>query len=161
MFGIFGLDVICTLFLVLKMDLLEDRMEKGQDWLVSVDLKYNSSLTSFNRTVKLLHYFHPYKLQHMHILNLGVKVKRVAMATHVVQKNTSNHNWFAIFWMSDEAVFFLNGNVISKNIIRYSKRRIGLSEDFTIVSTCMKKSWAGRAGVRVRLLSKREQCYGV
>ena len=84
MFGIFGLDVICTLFLVLKMDLLEDRMEKGQDWLVSVDLKYNSSLTSFNRTVKLLHYFHPYKLQHMHILNLGVKVKRVAMATHVV-----------------------------------------------------------------------------
>ena len=108
------------------------------------NLPIQMSKSSFNRTVKLLHYFHPYKLQHRHILNLGVKVKRVAMARHVVQKNTSNPNWFAILWISDEAVFFLNGHVNSKNIICYSERRSGLSEDFTIVSTGMKKSWAGQ-----------------
>ena len=98
------------------------------------NLPIQMSKSSFNRGVKLLH-FHPYKLQRRHILNPGDKVKRVTMARHVLQKNTSNPNWLANLWMSDEAVFSLNGNVNSKNIICYSESRGGRPEDFTIDTT--------------------------
>ena len=89
------------------------------------------SKSSFQRGVKMLG-FHPYKLHYRHVLKPGDKAKRVAMAEYVLNKHTNDQTWLNNLWMSDEAVFSLNGNVNSKNIVCYSERRGGRPEDFNI-----------------------------
>ena len=95
------------------------------------NLPFPISKSSFNRGVKLLG-FHPYKLHRRHVLKPGDKVKRVNMVNHVLAKVEENPNWIKNLWMSDEAVFSLNGNVNTKNVICYSEKRSGRPEDFTI-----------------------------
>ena len=92
------------------------------------------SKSSFNRGVKLLD-FHPYKLHYRHALKPGDKVRRSTMCQHVLDRHANTPNWLDNLWMSDEAVFSLNGNVNTKNVICYSERRGGRPEEFTIDTT--------------------------
>ena len=89
------------------------------------------SKSSFHRGVRKLGY-HPYKLHRRHILKAGDMVKRVRMATHVLQNYEENPDWINNLWMSDEAVFSLNGNVNSKNVVCYSEKGAGRPENFCI-----------------------------
>ena len=95
------------------------------------NLPFQMSKSSFNRGVKKIG-FHPYKLHRRHALKAGDKIKRVAMARHVLDINSRNPDWLKNLWMSDEAVFSLNGNVNTKNIVCYSPRGEGRPEDFCI-----------------------------
>lgn len=95
------------------------------------NLPIHMTKSSFNRGVKLLG-FHPYKLHRRHVLKAGDMVKRVTMARHVLDKVADDPEWTKNVWMSDEAVFSLNGNVNTKNVICYSEKRGGRPEDFCI-----------------------------
>ena len=120
------------------------------------NLPFQITKSSFNRGVKLLD-FHPYKLHRRHLLKPGDKVKRVAMARHVLDIHNRKPDWLNNLWMSDEAVFSLNGNVNSKNVVCYSERRGGRPEDFNIDITKHAASvmpWACLAGDGRKLLLK-------
>lgn len=95
------------------------------------NLPVQISKSSFQRGIKLLG-FHPYKLHYRHVLKAGDKIKRVAMAQYVINKHASDPAWLSNLWMSDEAIFSLNGNVNSKNVVCYSERRGGRPEEFNI-----------------------------
>ena len=72
------------------------------------NLPIQMSKSSFQRGAKLLG-FHPYKLHYRHILKPADKVKRVTMCQQVLNKFASDPTWLDNVWMSDEAVFSLNG----------------------------------------------------
>ena len=88
------------------------------------DLPVQISKSSYHRGLKMLG-FHPYKLHRRHISKGSDMAKRVIMARHVIQKYEENPNWLCNLWMSDEAVFSLNGNVNSKNVVCYSEKGAG------------------------------------
>ena len=106
------------------------------------------SKSTFNRGVKILG-FHPYKLHRRHVLKPNDMVRRVTMARYVLDKVAADPEWTKNVWMSDEAVFSLNGNVNTKNIICYSEKGGGRPEDFCIDVTKHAASvmpWACLAG---------------
>ena len=112
------------------------------------NLPIQMSKSSFQRGAKLLG-FHPYKLHYRHILKPADKVKRVTMCQQVLNKFASDPTWLDNVWMSDEAVFSLNGNVNSKNVVCYSEARSGRPENFTLENTKHADSvmpWACLAG---------------
>jgi hypothetical protein len=112
------------------------------------NLPIQISKSSFQRSSKQLG-FHPYKLHRRHTLKAGDKIRRVAMAQYVLNKHGTDPDWLNNVWMSDEAVFSLNGNVNSKNVVCYSEKREGRPENFTIDTTKHAGSvmpWACLAG---------------
>ena len=98
------------------------------------NLPFHMSKSSFQRGTKLLG-FHPYKLHYRHVLKPSDKLRRVSMCQHVLEKYTTNPDWLNNVWMSDEAVFSLNGQVNTKNTVCYSEHRGGRPENFAIETT--------------------------
>ena len=80
---------------------------------------FNLSPTSFRRIVKEIK-FHPYLLVSRQKLEPVDPSRRVTFCNRFLQMVNGQNNFFDNFIVSDEAIFSLNSEVNSRNVIKYS-----------------------------------------
>ena len=87
------------------------------------------SRSSFNRIVKLDIKCHPYVLIRRHQLREGNPQQRLAFCNRFFNTTRQNPDFLDQLTVSDEAIFSLNSEINSRNVIRYAAKGAGHPPD--------------------------------
>ena len=82
------------------------------------------SRSNFNRIVKMDIKFHPYPVIRRHQLREGDPQQRLAFCNRFVNKAEQHPDFLDHLIVSDEAIFSLNSEINSRNVIKYATRLI-------------------------------------
>ena len=78
------------------------------------------SRSSFNQIVKMDIKFHPYVMIRRHQLREGDPQQRLALCNRFVNTTAQNPDFLDQLIISDEAIFSLNLEINSRNVIKYA-----------------------------------------